>query len=338
MRASPTRRNACRPNWIASVQPIKAAGCDFPGGKNGNSHTMNRKYLFCYAMVAPTLVITLLLGIYPMIASLILSFRSYDLLRLQEHGSEWVGLENYYTLFADERFVQTVIQTVLFTVLAVGISMAMGLFLAQIINLKFRGRAVLRTAILVPWFVPPVVASAIWMWLLQADRSPINALLRDWGWITSDIRFLTDPATFGPFSIPMMSIVAVRVWNGLPLIIVFLLAGLQSIDKNLYEAADMDGANILQKFRHVTLPMLRPVLLVLTALLFMGGFGHFEMNYIMTGGGPRNLTNVLPVYTYQQAFQFFKFDQAAAASGVVLLMTSVVCVVYLRMQARTNLR
>lgn len=299
---------------------------------------MSAKNIFCYLMVAPAFIITAALGIYPMIASMVMSFRSYDLLRVQEHGTEWVGLANYRTILADPRFLQTVTQTVVFAILAVVISVAMGLFLAQVINAKFRGRVIVRTMIFSPWFVPPVVASAVWMWLLQTDRSPINALLRDWGWIDSNIRFLTDASTFGPLSTPMMSIVAVRVWNGLPFIVIFLLAGLQSVPKSLYEAADIDGAGILQKFRHVTLPMLRPVLLILLALLFMTGFGHFEINYIMTGGGPRNLTNVLAVWSYQQGFQFLRFDQAAAASGVILIMTSVICVFYLRAQHKDDLR
>ena len=299
---------------------------------------MNEKNVFCYIMVVPALIITMLLGIYPMFASMFISFRTYDLLNVQERGSHWVGLRNYYTVFAGERFVQTVIQTILFTVLAVAISVAIGLFLAQIINARFRGLAVLRTLILVPWFVPPAIASVIWIWLLNTDLSPINALLRELGWTTRNIRFLTDSSTWGPISIPMLAIVAVRVWNGLPFIIIFLLAGLQSVPKDYYEAAEIDGANIVQKFCHVTLPMLKPVLLILLALLFMGGIGHFEMNFIMTGGGPRNLTNVMAVYAYNQGFLFFKFDQAAAASGVILMMSSVICIFYMWAQSRDNLR
>lgn len=289
---------------------------------------MSEKNVFCYLMVAPALIITLLLGVYPMVRSMIMSFRSYDLLNVQTRGSDWVGLDNYHAIMSDERFMQTVMQTVVFTVVAIVIVITMSLFLSQVINAKFRGRAIMRTLVFVPWFVPPVVASAMWMWLLNANISPINSLLLDWGIIERKIRFLTDSDTWGPFSIPMMSVVAVRVWNGIPFVVIFLLAGLQSIPNSLYEAADMDGAGLLQKFRYVTLPMLWPVILVLLALLFMGGFGHFEMNYIMTGGGPRNLTNVLAVWTYQEGFQFLRFDRAAAASGIILIMTSVVAVFY----------
>lgn len=297
---------------------------------------MNEKNIFCYIMIAPALLLTLLLGVYPMARTMIMSFQSYDLLNVQTKGTEWVGFENYTAILSDERFLQTISQTIIFTILAVVISVAMGLFLSQVVNASFRGRAVVRTLVFSPWFVPPVVASAIWLWLLDTNTSPINSLLMDMGLINSNIRYLTDGDSWGPFSIPMMSIVAVRVWNGLPFIVIFLLAGLQSIPKSLYEAAEMDGAGVMQKFWNVTLPMLWPVLLVLLALLFMGGFGHFEMNYIMTGGGPRNLTNVLAVWTYQEGFQFLRFDRAAAASGLILIMSAIVSVFYLWAQAKDN--
>ena len=299
---------------------------------------MSEKNIFCFVMVAPALVVTLLLGVWPLIRTLTMSFQSYDLLTVQTEGTKWVGLENYRSIFSDERFVQTVFQTVIFTVLAIAIVISLGLFLAQVINAQFKGRAIVRTLIFSPWFVPPVVASAMWLWLLNANTSPINFLLLDLGIIERKIRFMTDSSTWGPFSKPMMSIIAVRVWNGIPFVIIFLLAGLQSIPKSLYEAADMDGAGLWSKFWYVTLPMLWPVLLVLLALLFMGGFGHFEMNYIMTGGGPRNLTNVLAVWTYQEGFQFLRFDKAAAASGIILGMTSIVAVFYLWAQTKEQRR
>ncbi|WP_298812802.1 sugar ABC transporter permease [uncultured Roseibium sp.] len=297
---------------------------------------MNEKNVFCYVMVAPALLITIVLGVYPMVDTMLISFQSYDLLTVQSKGTEWVGFDNYREILANDKFLQTVLQTVIFTVLAVGISVLMGLFLAQVINADFRGRSVLRTVILSPWFVPPVVASAIWLWLLETNTSPINSMLLDAGIIERKIRFLTDSDTIGPFSIPMLSIVAVRCWNGLPIIIIFLLAGLQSIPKSLYEAAEMDGGGVWAKFRYVTLPMLRPVLMVLFALLFLGGFGHFEMNYIMTGGGPRNLTNVLAVWTYQEGFQFLRYGKAAAAGGIVLVMCSIISVFYLWAQSKDN--
>lgn len=293
-----------------------------------------QKYLFCYLMVAPAMLITTALGIYPMLFSLWMSFVEYDLLRINEFGTPFVGLDNYVEVFADPRFVQTLFNTIIFTILAVAATLGFGLLLSQVLNINYRGRTALRMLVCVPWFVPPAVASAIWMWLLNTDRSPINFLLQDFGLITSNVRWLTDSATWGPFSIPMMSIVAVRVWNGLPFAVIFLLAALQSIPRSLYEAAEVDGASLMQKFWYVTLPMLRPVLAILITLLVIGGLGSFEINYIMTGGGPQNLTNIMAVYSYQQAFSFYRFDLASAASGVIFLMTGFISIFYLRSQLK----
>ncbi|HEV7345543.1 MAG TPA: sugar ABC transporter permease [Devosia sp.] len=293
-----------------------------------------QKYLFCYLMVAPAMLITAALGIYPMLFSLWMSFVEYDLLRINEFGTPFVGLDNYVEVFSDPRFVQTLFNTIIFTVLAVAATLGFGLLLSQVLNINYRGRTALRMLVCVPWFVPPAVASAIWMWLLNTDRSPINFLLQDFGLITSNVRWLTDSTTWGPFSIPMMSIVAVRVWNGLPFAVIFLLAALQSIPRSLYEAAEVDGASLMQKFWYVTLPMLRPVLAILITLLVIGGLGSFEINYIMTGGGPQNLTNIMAVYSYQQAFSFYRFDLASAASGVIFLMTGFISIFYLRSQLK----
>jgi ABC-type sugar transport system permease subunit len=293
-----------------------------------------QKYLFCYLMVAPALLITAAMGIYPMLYSLWMSFVEFDLLRISQFGTPFVGLANYAAVFADPRFTQTLLNTVLFTILAVSATLGFGMLLSQVLNANYRGRTVMRMLVCVPWFVPPAVASAIWMWLLNTDRSPINALFMQMGLIDSNIRWLTDSATFGPFSLPMLSIVAVRVWNGLPFAVIFILAALQSIPRSLYEAAEVDGASLFQKFWHVTLPTLRPVLAILSTLLIIGGLGSFEINYIMTGGGPQNLTNIMAVYSYQQAFSFYRFDLASAASGVIFIMTGFISVFYLRSQLK----
>lgn len=303
----------------------------------GEAWTLERqKKLFCYLMVAPAVTLTMVLGLIPMLTSLGWSFLDYDLMKVQETGTPYVGLRNYGTVLSDERFVKSIVNTFLMTGLVVVFAISLGLVLAHVMHAKYRGRTIVRVLICAPWFVPPVVAAAIWAWLLNADRSPINAALMEAGLIDSNIRFLTDSSTWGPFSIPLLSVAAVRAWNGLPFIVIFILAGLQSIPRDLYEAADVDGGNLWNKFFHVTLPLLKPVLGVLIMLLLITGIGHFEINYIMTGGGPQDLTNVMAVYSYLQAFNFFRFDLASAAGGVILLMTGVICAIYIRGQLRNR--
>jgi ABC-type sugar transport system permease subunit len=294
-----------------------------------------RRTLFCYLMIAPALFLVLALGVYPMLDSLRLAVLQYDLMRIPTEGTPFVGLANFRTIFQDPRFLQTLRNTLVFVVIAVGSVVFLGLLIAQVLNLEFPGRGTLRSVVLIPWVIPPVVASAIWMWVYQPDRSPINQILRELGLISLNIRFLTDSAnTWGWVNIPMLAVSSVRIWNGLPFVTVMILAGLQSISADIYEAAEIDGANTVDKFRYVTIPMLRPVLAILVTLLTIGGIGHFEMNYIMTGGGPNNLTNVLAVMAYQQAFTLFRFDLASAISSVILIITAVIAAIYIRDRIR----
>lgn len=291
-----------------------------------------KKLIFCYLMVAPALLFTLVLGILPMLTSLGISFLEYDLLRIREFGTPFAGLANYKHVLTDERFVQSISNTLLITGIVVVVIIALGLLLAQVMHADYRGRALVRVLICAPWFVPPVVAAAIWSWMLSTSRSPVNAALMDAGLIDSNIRFLSDTDTFLGLSIPLLSVTAVRIWNGLPFVVIFILAGLQSIPKSLYEAGSVDGASMWHKFRYITLPLLKPILGVLLLLLLITGIGHFEINYIMTGGGPQGQTNVMAVYSYQQAFNSFRFDYAAAASGVIFVITSIICFFYIRAQ------
>jgi ABC-type sugar transport system permease subunit len=296
---------------------------------------VKRRNLFCYLMVAPALILVTALGLYPMLASIRMSFLQYDLLLIPSQGTPFVGLKNYETVFQNPDFFQALINTLAFVVVAVSGVVILGLLVAQVLNRDFKGRGTARSMVLISWFIPPMVAAGIWNWIFQPDRSPINLVLKFLGLITSDIRFLTDASwMLGPLSIPFFAISLVRVWNGLPFTITFILAGLQSISNEIYEAAEIDGANDFQRFWFITLPMLEPVLAILITLLAIGGIGHFEVNYIMTGGGPKGLTNILAVMSYNQAFSQYRFDLAAAIANIILLMTSVIGFLYVRNQIK----
>lgn len=297
---------------------------------------MKGKNLFCYVMVAPALIVSVLLGIYPLLDTFRISLLQYDLLRVGSEGTPFVGFSNYAEVFQNAQFVQALVNTLLFTMLAVGTVTSIGLVTSQLLNARFRGRSAVRMLVMVPWFVPPVVASMIWLWMFQTDRSPINHLLREAGLISTNIKFLTDTATFAFISLPMLAVTAVRVWSGVPFVTLFLLAGLQSLPQDIYEAAEIDGAGPLQRFFLLTLPLLRPVLSILLVLLILGGIGHFDINYVMTRGGPRGLTNLLSILSFQQAFVFFRFDLAAAVSTVVLVLSLPLAAFYVRNQLRDD--
>ena len=289
-----------------------------------------RKNIFCYLMVSPALVLVIALGIFPMLQSLRMAFLEYNLLTVRRVGTPFVGFENFKTLFSEPLFLQILVQTIMFVVIVVSFVIFLGLVASQVLNQDFFGRAGLRTLFLLPWFIPPVIAAGIWKWLLNTSLSPINFVLRDIGLIETNIGFLTNTDTVGPFSLPMLVVSLVRTWNGLPFVTVMLLAGLQSIPSEIYEAAKIDGASAFRLFTDITFPLLRPIIIVVATLLSISGIGYFEVNYVMTGGGPRDLTSILGVYAYDQAFIFYRFDYAATASAVILIITSVIAFFYIR--------
>jgi multiple sugar transport system permease protein len=296
-----------------------------------------RKNIFCYMMIAPTLILSIVLGIYPMIESMRMAFLDYNLMTKATQGTPFIGLGNYQAIFRDPTFVQAFYNTFLFVIIVVPAVVALGLLVAQALHTDFPGRGIIRSLALIPWFIPTVVASSIWLVMFQPERSPINQILMSIGLIQNNLRFLTDATPIlGPISLPMLSLSIVRVWGGLSFTVLMILAGLQSISAEIYEAADIDGANLATKFFYLTLPMLRPVLAILITLLVIGGVGHFEISYIMTGGGPQNMTNILAVMAYKEAFSFYRFGTAAAISSVILVFTGAIAVFYIREKVKTS--
>lgn len=292
--------------------------------------------LFSYLMVAPATILVLALSVFPMLATLRDALYDRDLLRPASYGVPFVGFAHFRKLlFEEPRFWRAFSNTIMFVILAVSVSTTLGLIMALVLNRDMRIRGMLRSLILVPWVTPPVVASGIWIWLFSADRSPVNHVLRLLGLIQRPIGFLSDwQAEWGPVNLPMLSVTSVRVWRGLPFIAIMILAGLQSISQELYEAAQIDGANVWQRFRYVTLPLIKPVLMVLITLNTINGLGVFDLHYIMTNGGPVDRTNVLSVLLYQSAFEFYKLGYGAAVGVLILLMTGTIAAFYLRSVAR----
>lgn len=295
-----------------------------------------RRRLFMAVMLAPALVLVGLIGIYPMVDTLRLSLYEHDLYRVAFAGTPFVGFDNFRSLFQEEAFLRTLANTLTFGVIVTAALIAMGLLIAHVLNSEIRGRAILRTISLMPWFVPGVVAAAIWVWIFSPAQSPINQLLQAIGLIDEDIRFLASTDSVGTISSPLLSISAARIWNGLPLAVVILLAGLQSIGKDVYEAAKLDGASPARTLFSITVPLMMPTISVLTALILIATVGHFELVFLMTGGGPANLTNTLAVYAYQEAFTNGQFGRAGAASSFILIVSAVIGAAYIALDRRAN--
>jgi len=268
-------------------------------------------------MLFPALVILGLFSFWPMVYLLGLSFTQGTLTRW---GSHWVGLENYFRLFTDTDFWQVLINTSIFTVGTVIPAVLIPLVLAVLLNQGIWGQGLWRLLYFLPSIISLVAAGLAFRWLLQT-QGPVNQLL---GISTP---WLSEPGT------AMFALIIVSVWHQIGFNLVVFLAGLQTIPPTQYEAACLDGANAWQRFWYVTIPGLRPTLIVVVITTTLFTLRSFEPVYVITGGGPLNRTNILVYYVYDQAFN--QFDLGYAAAAAVVLFTLVFGLLIWRLQ---NLR
>ncbi|MDL2319360.1 sugar ABC transporter permease [Eubacteriales bacterium OttesenSCG-928-A19] len=279
-------------------------------------------------MLAPALIGVLLVQIYPSLESIRLSFLDKYLLK---PTVDFVGLANYREALSDPGLYRVIGNTLLFAVLSLFFASIFAMLVANELNKKFRGRALFRSLFLAPWVTPPLVTSTIWQILLSETFSPISKFLMQLGLISRPINFLGSTQTYlGVFSLPLLSIVMVNVWSIFPFLMVMFLAGLQTIPEELIEASKVDGANAVQRFFRITLPSLMPV--IETSLLLQGiwQFNSFNLSYLVTKGGPLNMTMVMAVSVYTEAFIKFRYSYGAAISVLMMLIVLVPALLYLR--------
>jgi multiple sugar transport system permease protein len=214
------------------------------------------------------------------------------------------------------------VHTLLFTVASVTLELTLGCILALAMNRTFRGRGLVRAAILVPWAIPTVVAALIWRFMFDGDSGIVNAALTAIG-VSPPVWFVDRLAAWVP-------VVLGDVWKETPFVALLLLAGLQGIDPSLYEAARIDGASAWRQFRHVTLPLLKPALLVALIFRTRDAFRVFDLVYVMTGGGPGTATEPIALYTFTSLLQNLRFGYGSALSVLVFLVAFLLAVGYIR--------
>jgi multiple sugar transport system permease protein len=234
----------------------------------------------------------------------------------------FAGLSNYAEWLSNPDFWRSLWITLIYTFGVTIGSYAIGLFTALLLNLDFPGRAILRGLVLLPWAIPEVAAVMTWNWMLDYQFGIVNSLLG------SQVGWVTDSA------MALWTVTIVTIWKQFPLATVVLLAGLQAIPRELYEAANVDGASRLQQFVHVTLPGLKPVNSVLVMMLILYTFKRISIIYLLTGGGPAKATEILPVITYLEAFKYFRLGSASAVGILALGFTLVITLVYSRVFLR----
>lgn len=281
---------------------------------------------FAWLLNAPSLLAIFVLAAYPISYSAWISLHKYNLKRPRVF--DFIGLSNYATIVQSPEFWSALWITVEFTVLVVALVAVLGILIAILLDQAFPGRGVVRTLILLPWAIPPVVNGLMWQWIYDAKIGALNGLLLSVGLI-DDYRGWLSNATSA-----LLALVFADVWNSLPLAVILLLAALQRIPTELYEAARIDGAGHFQLFRYVTLPWLSGALLVVLILQTLSAIRAFDVIYVLTAGGPGTATTTLTWKTYLVTFESLDFGQGNAYAWVVSLITLTFALGYFRLLYR----
>jgi multiple sugar transport system permease protein len=252
---------------------------------------LDRQSVFSWLMMAPPLLFLAALVGYPFCYGILLSLQD----RPVAHAGTFIGLKNFATNFNDPLFWRVALNTFVYTLVATLLKMVGGLGLAVAMNQHFRMKNLVRALLLLPFIVPTVLSTVAWMWMLDPAFSVVNRLLIGLGVPRPGPSWLGNPI------LAMVSIIMINTWRGLPFYGITLLAGLQTVPPELYEAATIDGASGWQRFRYVTLPLLQPIILIVTLFSVIFTFADFQLVYVLTHGGPQNATQLFATYAFDIA-------------------------------------
>lgn len=267
--------------------------------------------------VLPVVITLGALLLYPFLYGIYISFFNTNLV----NRWRFVGFKNYLDVFGASYFGSSMWVTARFTFFVVLGHFILGLLFAVLLNKPIKGRTFFRAVLVLPWLLPQVVVSNIFKWILNAANGLLNAFLQSIGMIQEPISFLGTAA----WALP--AVIFVCIWKGYPLVMIQLLGGMQSISADLYEAATIDGAGIWKQFFHVTLPGLKPTILVTLILDTVWWFKHVPIIYQLTGGGPGTATNTISLEIYRRAFEYNKYGPAAAIATIVFLICLLISVI-----------
>jgi multiple sugar transport system permease protein len=272
-----------------------------------------------YRFVIPALVLLVFITIYPAAYVFYLSFQRklliFDI-------SKFVGFGNYLFLLQDDRFWNALKNTSYFTVVSVGLELILGLSIAVLLNRRFRFKGFARAVVLIPWAIPTVVSARMWEWLYNTDFGLLNFLLG------AKINWLGSPFW------AIHAAILMDVWKTTPFVVILMTAGLQVIPRELYQSAKVDGAGSWAIFWKITLPLLKPIILVVLIFRTLDAFRIFDAVYVLTGGGPANTTETLSIYAYKVLFQTLQFGYGSALAAVVFLCIGGISVFYIKLLSR----
>ncbi|MBD2460317.1 sugar ABC transporter permease [Oscillatoria sp. FACHB-1407] len=271
-----------------------------------------REQRTAWTLMTPALLLLLFVFAYPILRAFWLSLFAKNLgTQLQP---VFAGLDNYGRMIGDGRFWQSFGTTTIFTSASVVLELLLGMGIALVLHQSFKGRSLVRTAALIPWALPTALIGLAWAWIFNDQFGVVNDILLRLGLIDTGINWLGEPA------LAMVAVIAADVWKTTPFISILLLAGLQSIPDDLYEAHSIDGANAWQSFWRITIPLLMPQILIAVLFRFAQAFGIFDLIAVMTGGGPGGATEVVSLYIYSMVMRYLDFGYGAALVVVTFLL------------------
>jgi multiple sugar transport system permease protein len=274
-----------------------------------------------YVLLAPAGLLLILLVAYPFLTAVTMSLQRK---LIGQAAAPFIGLENYYALVTDVTFWLVVRNVLVFAGASVAFKLVIGTAVALALNESMPARGIIRSIMILPWALPTLVSVLIWMWMYSDVGGVFNHVLMGTGLVERPVLFLSDPV------LAMISVIAVNVWRGFPFFTVTLLAGLQTVGSDQYDAAKVDGAGIVARFRHVTLPGLAPVMAVVTLLSTIFTLNDFAIIWLLTRGGPGNATDVLSTLTYKVAIRGLELGKGVAVSVLMLPLLIVLIVLLSR--------
>lgn len=278
-----------------------------------------------YLFLAPSFAILLVFLIFPLSWNIYIALHDVSLITLLKEW-EYVGLENFVTLFDDPNFYTSLKVTLMFVGGSVALQFGVGLLMALVLNQQIRGSGVYRAILIIPWTISAVIAAFSFKFILDDNFGILNYILNQLG--LESVGWLSDP------NIVIWSLVIANMWYGTPFTLLFLTAGLLSINPSLYEAARIDGASKMRSLFHITLPLLKPFMIINLILITMWSVNLFDIQLIMTGGGPLFSSTTASLYMYRQAFEFGLLSKGAAAGIILILINLAVAVIYVKFLRR----
>ncbi len=287
--------------------------------------TQRSAVLFAWLLLAPALVYVTVIVAYPLVDTFILSFTDASL----KKTTNWVGWDNYEKIF-NATFAEVIVRTFIWTFFSVTLKMIIGTFGATMLNAAVPGRALFRILTMPPWIVPMAIGIFMWGWMYNGQFGMISGVLQRLGLVAGPVAFLAQGST------AFWATIITDVWIGVPMVTLYLLAAMQAVPQDLYEAAWVDGASRFYRFRRITLPLLVPSMITMSMISMISTFNSFDIIWILTRGGPNGETTTMIIDTYKTAIGSYKYGDGAARAVLICIFLSIFSVAYFRVVNRLS--